>query len=359
MGRVLRSKRHALWEAELPVKKRLRHWAKLLYCRTEPLLKRVGWALKHVEVFFVYPPVLSLPLPLAWKIFSVRIPWLFFRPSRKRLILDHLAQATRQGAAPERTRLLARKHAAFLSSIRFETQLLLACSPERVDRAVRFEGLSRVDAAQAEGKGVMLLGCHAGPFYRAIFASARRGYRLHVITMRPEDARQGIWEDRVGSVLYRRLLERLEQEPNVHMQYVGGSLLEVPRALKRGEIVCATLDVPLTRGEKQAVHLPFLGRECVFSSRLVRLAERLGAVCLPYVTHQEGRLCRIKIHPPMVETRQGSPGGAKVEEEMGYLFGVLEGHILAHPEQWWLWTDLGGFGAAPFREEPVGLGDED
>ncbi len=334
------------------MKGRFRHWVKLIYGRTEPQLMGVWFALKYVEVFFLYPLLLSLPLPLAWKAFRVRAPWLFFKPSQKTLILEHLAQGTGEGAPTDRTLSLARRHAMFLSSIRLETQILLGSSPGKVDRAVRFEGLSLVDAAQAEGKGVMLLGCHAGPFYRAIFASARRGYKLHVITMRPEDARQGIWKDRVGSILYRKLLKKLEEEPNVQLQYVGGSLLGIPKALRRGEIVCATLDVPVGPGEQHSSHIRFLGRDCWFSSHLVRLASRLGAVCLPYVTHQEKDLCRIRIHPREIEAEQEEDEGLRVEVEMGHVFRVLENHILEHREQWWLWSDLGGFGSAPCPEAP-------
>ncbi len=332
-------------EDKISMKNRLRNWIKLYYYKVEPILSVVWFSLRCVEVFLLYPCILSLPPRLAWKIFKMRAPWLFLKPSQKRLILDNLQNGARARTPSDKIALLARRHALFCSSIRFETQFLLSCSAKKVDDTVRFEGLSLVDAAQAEGKGVMLLGCHAGTFYRAIFASARRGYKLHVVTMRPEDAGQGIWKDKVGSILYRKLLKKLEEEPNVRIQYVGGSLLEVPRALRRGEIVCATLDVPVTQGEEKTSPIEFLGRECSFSSHLIRLAARLDAVCLPYVTHGEKDLCWIKIHPPLMTTENKGNEDSDVEEEMTYVFSVLEHHILTYPEQWWLWNVLGGFGS--------------
>lgn len=332
-------------ERKISMKSRLRNGTKLCYVKAEPFFSAVWFALKYVEIFLLYPCILSLPPRLAWKIFRMRAPWLFLKPSEKRVILDNLAVGVRAGTPSDKIALLARKHALFRSSIRFETQFLLSSSAKKVDNTVRFEGLSLVDAAQAEGKGVLLLGCHAGTFYRAIFASARKGYKLHVITMRPEDARQGIWEDRAGSVLYAKLMKKLEEEPNVRIQYVGGSLLEVPRALRRGEIVCATLDVPVAQEEQKTSPLEFLRRECRFSSHLVRLAARLDAVCLPYVTHAEEDLCRIKIHPPLMMTEIRGGEGSRVEKEMRYVFGIFEHHILTHPEQWWLWNVLGGFGS--------------
>jgi lauroyl/myristoyl acyltransferase len=233
----------------------------------------------------------------------------------------------------------------FLSSIRFETQFLLSCSPEQVDRTVRFEGLSLLDEVLAMGKGAVLLGCHTGCFYRAIFASARRGYKLHVVTMRPEDARQGIWQDRIGSILYKKLMDRLEAEPNVEIQYVGGTLRGVPRALRKGEIVCATLDVPVAQEGRRTPLLEFLGRECSFSSQLIRLAAKREAACLPYVTYEKDGHCSVKIHPRWNQGGNESAEGRRIEKEMKYVFRVLEGHILAHPEQWWLWNALGGFGS--------------
>jgi lauroyl/myristoyl acyltransferase len=335
-------------EGKISMKSRLRNWIKRCYYKAEPFLSGVWFALKYVEIFLLYPCILSLPPHLAWKTFRMRDPWLFLRPSQKRVILDNLAQGVRAGTPSDRIALLARRHALFCSSIRFETQFLLTSSAKKVDNTVRFEGLSLVDAAQAEGKGVMLLGCHAGSFYRAIFASARRGYKLHVITMRPEDAGQGIWKDRVGSILYAKLLKKLEEEPNVRIQYVGGSLLDIPRALRRGEIVCATLDVPVAQGEQKTSPIEFLGRQCYFSSHLIRLAARLDAVCLPYVTHGEKDLCWIKIHPPLMTTENRGDEGSDVEKEMRYVFRVLEHHILTYPEQWWLWNVLGGFGSPTY-----------
>ena len=327
----------------------LRNRIKHFYQKAHPVLSTVWFVLKYVEVFWMYPCVLSLPPPLARRVFRLRAPWLFHRPSQKRLILSHQTRAFHERMGSTRMLPLARRHALFLSSIRFDTQFILRCSAKKVDGTVRFEGLPYVDEAQENGKGVVLLGCHAGYFYRAILASARRGYKLHVITMRPEDAGQGVWKDKVGSLLYKKLVTRMQEEPNVELHFVGGPLLGIPRALRNREIVAGTLDVPLTAGEPSATRIEFLRTECHFSSRLIGLAARLNAVCLPYVTHAEGDVCRVKIYPAWRAVERDTPSAARVEEEMGYVFRILEKHILTYPEQWWLWNDLGGFGSTPGR----------
>jgi lauroyl/myristoyl acyltransferase len=135
----------------------------------------------------------------------------------------------------------------------------------------------------------------------------------------------------------------MEEEPNVRIEYVGGSLLEVPRALQRGEVVAAMLDVPLAQGDHRTVKIQFMGRECYFSSQLIRLASRLNAVCLPYVARVDRDLCWLKIFPPRTRADNPATDNAEVEEEMMYVFGKLEAHIYAHPEQWWLWNNFHSF----------------
>ena len=327
----------------------LRNVAKHTYYKAYPVLSTVWSLIRYVEVFWFYPWILTLPHPLAWKIFKLRAPWLFFRPSEKKRISDNLTHVLETRMSRNRAVLVARRHALFMSSIRFDTQFILSCPPRKVDRTVRFEGLSHVDAVLEQRKGVLLLGCHTGHFYRTIFASARRGYKLHVITMRPEDARQGLWEDKTGSTLYQKLVKKMEEEPNIRIEYVGGSLREVPRALNRGEVVAATLDVPLARGDHRAVKIEFLGRECYFSAQLIRLATRLNAVCLPYVARVDGGLCWLEVFPPRTVADTPAVDVTEVEKEMMYIFGRLEEHILAHPEQWWLWNNLDRF-AVPSRD---------
>jgi lauroyl/myristoyl acyltransferase len=247
----------------------------------------------------------------------------------------------------DRMVLLARRHALFLSSILFDTQFILTCPSTKVDNTVRMEGVSHVDAALEKGQGVMFLGCHAGYFYRAIFAAARetarKGKKLHVINILPEYARRGLWKGKAEYLLYQKLVKRMEQEPNLQIEYIGGSLEGVYQGLRMGEIVAANVDVPLPQGDRRAVQIKFLGRDCYFSSQLVRLARRLNAVCLPFVTHMEGDLCWTRLHPPWTRTDNKAFGDPDTDAETRHIFRILEKHILTYPEQWWLWNDLGGF----------------
>ena len=91
--------------------------------------------------------------------------------------------------------------------------------------------------------------------------------------------------------------------------------------------------------------LALLGSTPALAPAAAASAARLDAVCLPYVTHAEEDLCRIKIHPPLMMTEIRGDEGSRVEKEMRYVFGIFEHHILTHPEQWWLWNVLGGFGS--------------
>lgn len=337
----------------------LRNCVKQCYYTAYPFLGAVWFVLKYVEIFLLYPCMTALPFRLSWRIFRLRAPWLFLRPSQKRGILNNMLNALETTMPRDQTVLLARRHALFLSSIRFDTQFILSCPSSKVDNTVRFEGLSHLDAALEKGQGVMLLGCHAGYFYRTIFAAARetarRDIRLHVINIRPEYARRGIWKDTAEYLLYQKLVKGMEEEPNLEIEYIGGSLEGVFRGLRMGEIVAANVDVPVAQGGRRTVQIEFLGRQCFFSTQLIRLSRRVNAVCLPFVTRVEGNLCWVKIYPSWMRPDNETFGCPEAEEETRYVFRILEEHILAYPEQWWLWNDLGGFASSLWEKEDCRL----
>jgi lauroyl/myristoyl acyltransferase len=231
--------------------------------------------------------------------------------------------------------------------LRFDAWLSSSSSAEKINKTVRFEGLSHLREAQEQGKGVVLLGSHTGYFYRFVFALARNGYRYQVITMRTEETGRIVWRGRAELILYRKILERMEAEENIRIIYAGRAYGEIESSLKENRILLTKMDNPAPDEGVKGVRVSFLGLECVFSSEIFRMAKQQGAVCLPYVVHMDGHLCRFRIYPPWESGTVEESVDDSIASETQHFIRLFEEHILSCPEQWWLWRDLGAFGRSP------------
>jgi lauroyl/myristoyl acyltransferase len=220
---------------------------------------------------------------------------------------------------------------------------------KKLNRAVRLEGLEHLRAAQEEGRGIVLLGCHTGFFYRFTFALARNGYEHRVITMRTEETGRILWRGKAELLLYRKILERMEREKNLRIIYAGRAYREIAASLEEKKILVTKMDNPAPENGERGIRVKFLGLESQLSGAIFRMAKQADAVCLPYIVRVDGHFCNIRIYPPWHPVP-----AATEDEEMGsqveYFLRLFEEHILSCPEQWWLWRDLGAFSASPTQD---------
>jgi lauroyl/myristoyl acyltransferase len=325
----------------------LRSAAKSAFYGIYPVL-RTGWfPIKLVEYFVIHPLLSWLPLGWAHRIFRLRWPWLFLVPSEKELILRNLSIAFQGKLPPSRLTSLGAEYARFLSCLRFDAWISSSLSAERINKTVRFEGLSHLREAQEEGKGVVLLGSHTGYFYRFVFALARNGYRHQLITMRTEETGRIVWRGKAELILYRKILERMEAEENIHVIYAGKAYREIESSLEQKQVLLTKIDNPAPDEGDKGVRARFLGLECLFSPEIFRMAKQHDAVCLPYVVHGDGHLCRFRIYPPWEPGRVEASVDDAIAIQVEYFIRLFEEHILSCPQQWWLWRDLGAFGSSP------------
>jgi KDO2-lipid IV(A) lauroyltransferase len=329
------------------MKDALRSAAKKAFYGIYPVLSVFWFPIKCVEYFVIHPLLSWLPLEWAHRVFRLRCPWFFMMPSEKELILRNLSIAFPEELSPSRLTNLGAEYARFLSCLRFDAWISSSSSAERINKTVHFEGLNHLREAQEQGKGVVLLGCHTGYFYRFVFALARNGYRYQVITMKTEETGRIVWRGKAELILYRKILERMEAEENIRIIYAGRAYREIESSLKEKQILLTKMDNPASDEGDKGVRVRFLGLECVFSCEIFRMAKQQGAVCLPYVVHMDGHFCRFRIYPPW----ESGGGEASVEDpiasETEHFIRLFEEHILSCPEQWWLWRDLGAFGSSP------------
>ena len=195
--------------------------------------------------------------------------------SRRRVAEANIAAAF-PDMRPGAVRSLARHS---IRNMIFNATELLYCqalTPEQVRARVTVEGLERLEEALAEGRGLIALTGHVGPFTLIAAALAFLGHPCSYV-YRYMNARAP-----------NLVLERMCREWGV------GLISALPRrraafaclaALRRGEIICILGDQHANDG----IPVPFFGREALTAPGAAVLAERTGAPILPMFIRATGR----------------------------------------------------------------------
>ena len=144
---------------------------------------------------------------------------------------------------------------------------------------VRIEGRQRLDAALAQGRGVMLAFGHYGANQMVMPAVGHAGYRMCQLSAPATTLNEKLPEARSAAVRRTRELRWAHEQtlPVTHVNIFGG-LKEAIACLRGGHVLGVAVDGG--GGGKRAA-VPFLGRTAAFSLGPMELAGRTGCVVLP------------------------------------------------------------------------------
>ena len=202
-----------------------------------------------------------LPLPVVHNLGAIAgwLAWLF-SPTYRRNMATHIGQAGLQAA---KFSSIAEAGKALLELPR----IWLRPQDEVVSRVVKVSGWELVEAAWAEGKGILFLTPHLGCFeVTAQYYAARKP--ITVLYRRPKQAWLG---------------PMIEEGRGANLKLAPADLSGVRKllkALKTGEAVGMLPDqVP---GNGEGTWLPFFGRPAYTMTLAVRLAETGATVLLAY-----------------------------------------------------------------------------
>jgi len=200
------------------------------------------------------------------------------------------------------------------------------------------EGLAGLDAAIAEGRGVILLTAHAGNYELGGVLLRSRNLEVHAV-YKP---------DRFQAV--ERLREELRAQSGVvgiPVDGVGFSTLPLVKLLREGALVGMQGDRDFSLN---GVPLPFFGREVPFPRGPWELAAMTGApIVTSFFYTDSNRRFHARFGAPLrVEGGRGERK-ASIEAGMRSYVADLEALIRRHPSQWYcfypFWDD-------PARKEP-------
>jgi KDO2-lipid IV(A) lauroyltransferase len=239
----------------------------------------------------------------------------------RRLALVHLALAF-----PERTPAEQRRIARETFRHAGESFAELVLFPKLLHRPgfVQIEGAEVLDAALADGRGVIAVTGHLGNWELLAAWAAAIGYPLTVIVRRVNDLR------------FHSLIVRFRMAAGVEILVRDdpGFLHAVRSALRRNRVVAILIDQD-TRGA--GVFVPFFGRPARTPPGAGLLALRTGApLVTAFIQRCPGRGHVIRVAPVIVGTERSRAG---VTALTARLTGAIESQLRRAPAEWVWWHE--------------------
>lgn len=270
----------------------------------------LGLGLLQLSLLLPYPAMLRLGRWLGSLLY-------YLMPVRRRVVQTNLRLCFAERAEDERKRL-ARESFISAATALFEGALSWWGSDRRLKALYRIEGLEHLEAARAQGKGVILLGGH----YTTLEISGRL-LAYHVEGLQPiyKPAKNPLFETVMARSRKRRFDDLV---PSADMR-------TIVRNLKRGKVMWYAPDQDF--GRRHSVFAPFFGFPTATLTTTARLARLSGAPVVPYYSERlpgsEGFL--VKLLPPL----EGFPSGDDMADAT-LVNQTLEAQIARVPEQY-LW----------------------
>lgn len=271
----------------------------------------LGLGLLRSSLLLSYPAMLRLGRLLGHLLYLAI-------PSRRRVVLTNLQLCFPSMDQAQREHV-ARESVIATATAVFEGALSWWGNESHLRQRYRIEGLEHLERAQAQGKGVLLLGGH----FTTLEISGRL-LSFHINALQPiyKPAKNPLF-DAVMTHSRRRLFDDLV--PN-------SDLRGIVRRLKAGKVMWYAPDQDF--GHKQTVFAPFFGVATATLTTTARLAKLSGAPVLPYYSQRlpgnEGFL--ICLSPAL----QDFPSGDDLSDATR-TNKVLEEQIREAPEQY-LWV---------------------
>ena len=207
-------------------------------------------------------------------------------------------------------------------------QLVEFCRMARYTRAntrdlIRTEGLEHFLAAQARGKGVLIVTGHLGAWELSSFYHSLMGYPMGMVIRRLDNRQLDEYVNRIRCLHGNRVL---------HKDDFARGLLTAMRA---GETVGILMDTNMT--PPQGVFVDFFGRQACTASGLARVALKTGAAVLPGFMVWEPAEKKYVLHfgAELVFTRS-EDHEADILTATQQCAAATEAWIRRYPDQW-LW----------------------
>ena len=249
------------------------------------------------------------------------------REQAKRNMIHVLGMRVTETRAGRR-RLRRAVRSMFMNDVRGYLELfsLPSLGAEKILRTTRAEGLEHIDAGLAQGKGVILISAHLGPFEYIIHYAAIKGYDVTIPVERLEDQR------------ILDLMLDLRRSHGIQFLPLGTSstMRAIVQKLRSNKVVLITADRAI---EGQSVETLFFGRPARLPIGPVTLAQRTGAALVgAFCWRTPDGLVHGRCVPLSLELTEEQR--TNTDCMMRALIEKMEHFIREHPEQWLAFTPI-------------------
>jgi KDO2-lipid IV(A) lauroyltransferase len=188
---------------------------------------------------------------------------------------------------------------------------------------IRTEGLDHYLAAQARGKGVLIVTGHLGAWELSSFYHSLTGHPMSMVARRLDNRPLDEFVNAIRCLHGNRVLPKDD--------FARGLLT----AMRAGETVGILMDTNMT--PPQGVFVDFFGRKACAASGLARVALKTGAAVLPGFMLWEEAERRYVLHfGTELKFTRSADAEAEILAATQQCTSVIESWIRRYPDQW-LW----------------------
>lgn len=296
----------------------------------------------------VAPVTARLPASLAYRIACRHGDWISRHwPGKRPEIVRNLRMVLGSELGPEEAERVARDAFRFLSCEVIDAMLLRGRA-RALERLVEIRGREHLEAALADGKGVILCGAHFGSNLSAFSVLHTSGFPLTSIGRWWWNNQPGLSsaERRFWDLVWARRVLRHRQRPNIEPR--PGQIqaaVQAAAALRANEVVTICSDSEPLDGDRTAIEVPFFGRQARLLPGVVTLAQLTGAPVLMAFAYRlaDYRHQVLEISPPV-------PMQGETATAFGRCVAAIEAAIRTSPAHWFYWfqtDDLAALGLLP------------
>lgn len=195
--------------------------------------------------------------------------------------------------------------------------------PELSRGKFTFEGLEKVDAALAKGKGVVIGIAHFGPFVWMLCRFIAQGYKVNVVAKPP---RGEFWRKKFqDSFRHTKGLNVILSTP------IRTCIVESVRAIESGQLLFMPVDQ--NYGAAGRVFVPFFGRMAATAPGPAVYTAKTGVPLLMAFAVPDKDGFRIMIEGPVELVRTQDERSDLLTNTRAFT-AVVERYIREYPEQW-------------------------
>lgn len=190
-----------------------------------------------------------------------------------------------------------------------------------INKYITIEGLENIREGFKRGRGVILLGVHAGSWELSSIICANLGFAYSLFVRQQRLPR------------LNRLLNSYRMQKGCKLIQRQNQLTQFIRLLKANEAVGMSVD----QGGRSGALVEFLGRQASMATGAVRMALKYDAALIPvFYNRVKGPYFKIMIQPP-VEVKRSGDTEADMLSNLQRVACVFEDFIRKYPKEY-LWT---------------------